>query len=120
LEEDLDIKFVKKYIDKGVPILWQMRSLEEYNRIANDRTAKRKSIKEFDIWTKQIQKESDDVSLGMKANQSNHHICMIIGYNEKTRELAVSDSWGPRYELRWVHIDIAKAVTTRGGFVIDF
>lgn len=120
LEEDLDIKFVKKYIDKGVPILWQMRSLEEYNKIVNDRTAKRKSIKEFDTWTKQIQKESDDVSLAMKANQSNHHICMIIGYNEKTRELAVSDSWGPRYELRWVHIDIAKAVTTRGGFVIDF
>jgi hypothetical protein len=44
---------------------------------------------------------------------------MIIGYNEQTSEIAVSDSWGPRYGLRWVHIDIAKAVTSRGGFVID-
>ena len=45
---------------------------------------------------------------------------MVIGYNEATNEVAVSDSWGPRYELRWVHLDIAKAVTSRGGFVIDF
>jgi len=56
----------------------------------------------------------------MLAQKENYHICMIIGYNEETQELAVSDSWGPAYELRWVHIDIAKAVTSSGGFVIDF
>jgi len=47
---------------------------------------------------------------------------MIIGYNEATNELAVSDSWGPRYEIRWVHTDIANAVSSKynDGFVIDF
>ena len=45
---------------------------------------------------------------------------MVIGYNESTNEVAVSDSWGPRYELRWVHLDIAKAVTSRGGFCDRF
>lgn len=45
---------------------------------------------------------------------------MVVGYNEATNEVGVSDSWGPRYELRWVHVDIARAVTSSGGFVIDF
>jgi hypothetical protein len=27
---------------------------------------------------------------------------MIIGYNKITGEVAVSDSWGPEYEERWI------------------
>ena len=33
---------------------------------------------------------------------------MIIGYNEATQELAVSDSWGARFELRWVPLSVAN------------
>jgi hypothetical protein len=27
---------------------------------------------------------------------------MIIGYNKETGEVAVSDSWGPAFEERWI------------------
>lgn len=119
LEKDLKIRRVKSYINKGVPILWCMRSLPSYNKIANARTKERATVTDFAKWKEDIEAEAKNVVSSMKNNESNHHICMIIGYNEATDELAVSDSWGERYELRWIHIDIAKAVTSRGGFVID-
>ncbi|MBK1833933.1 hypothetical protein [Roseibacillus ishigakijimensis] len=119
LDEDLDLKTVRKYIDKGVPILWQMCSLPNYNQIANTRTIQRSEVENFEKWAEEIAEEAEKVAPGL-AIPANHHICMIIGYNEATKELAVSDSWGPEYELRWVHVDIAKAVTSQGGFVIDY
>lgn len=119
LERDLKIRNVKRYIDKGVPILWQMRSLKEYNKIANQRTKERASVTDFSDWTVAIAQQAEEVAPRMLERLENYHICMIIGYNEETNELAVSDSWGARYELRWVHVDIAKAVTSAGGFVID-
>ncbi len=119
LEKGLKIRSIKKYIDKGVPILWQMRSLDQYNKIANARSKQRIKVTDYSKWATDIDQEAQEVAPSMENNKTNHHICMIIGYNEKTNELAVSDSWGPRYELRWIHIDIAKAVTNPGGFVID-
>jgi hypothetical protein len=119
LHEDFEIKTVKRYIDKGVPVLWQMRSLSQYNEVANKRTKEREEVDDFSTWASEIQSEAEQVAPQLSAS-ANYHICMVIGYNEETNEVAVSDSWGPRYELRWVHLDIAKAVTSRGGFVIDF
>ena len=119
LHEDFDIKTVKDFIDTGVPVLWQMRSLGKYNDVANQRTKERETVEDFTAWASEIAEEAAEVEPQLKAD-ANYHICMVIGYNEATNEVAVSDSWGPRYELRWVHLDIAKAVTSRGGFVIDF
>ena len=119
LHEDFDIKTVKDFIDTGVPVLWQMRSLGKYNDVANERTKEREGVEDFTVWASDIAAEAAEVAPQLKAD-ANYHICMVIGYNEATNEVAVSDSWGPRYELRWVHLDIAKAVTSRGGFVIDF
>lgn len=119
LHEDFDIKTVRDFIDTGVPVLWQMRSLKKYNDVANARTKERETVEDFTAWASVIAEEADEVEPQLKAD-ANYHICMVIGYNEATNEVAVSDSWGPSYELRWVHLDIARAVTSRGGFVIDF
>lgn len=51
--------------------------------------------------------------------KGNYHLCMIIGYNETSNELAVSDSWGANYTIRWIHVDEAEAVNNGGGYVID-
>jgi len=120
LNKDLEIRKIKKFIDKGVPVLWQMRSIAPYNKLVNKRTSERKKIQNFTTWSETIQKEADQNVSQFRGENTNYHICMIIGYNEATKELAVSDSWGARYELRWVHIDLAKAVTSSGGFAIDF
>ena len=118
LHEDLDMTEVKRYVNKGVPILWQMASLETYNAAVNEMNRKWVKTPDLEKWKEDVQFYTDAL-LPVMHTESNHHICMIIGYNEATGEVAVSDSWGPSYELRWVPIKVAKAVTTSGGFVID-
>ena len=39
---------IKRYIEKGVPILWRMCSLSGYNQIANARTRERRKVTECD------------------------------------------------------------------------
>ena len=116
--ESLDPKKLKRYIEKGVPVLWQMCSLSGYNQIANSRTRARRNIKDWAQYAEKIAAEAEKNATKLRA-RSNFHICMIIGYNEATQELAVSDSWGKNYSMRWIHISEAEAVSNRNGFVID-
>ncbi len=118
LHKDLDMTEVKRYINKGVPILWQMASIEAYNAAVNEYSIKRTKANDFEKWKEDVDFYTNAL-LPVMHTESNHHICMIVGYNEATGEIAVSDSWGPKYELRWVPIKVAQAVTTSGGFVID-
>ncbi|WP_411845960.1 hypothetical protein AAFN60_20680 [Roseibacillus persicicus] len=114
----LRMRTVQRYIDEGVPIMWQMCSLSEYNAIANRRTQARKSVTDWAAYAAQIAEEAEANAKTMENVKANFHVCMIIGYNEATQELAVSDSWGARYEIRWIHIDEAAAVGNGKGFAI--
>ena len=109
---------IKRYIEKGVPILWQMCSLPGYNKVANSRTRARRSVNDWANYASKIAvaAEKNREALQTKAN---FHLCMIIGYNETTKEIAVSDSWGKSYSIRWIHVDEAEAVSNKGGYVID-
>ncbi len=118
LQEKLTTRAVSRYIDKGVPVLWQMASLEDYNKLANAWTEERQQQSDWAAWTEKAKTTGEEAGKKLVPSE-NFHICMIIGYNTATNELAVSDSWGPKYELRWVPLDVAKAVTIGGGFVID-
>lgn len=118
LQQELNIRLVARYIDKGVPVLWQMASIPEYNQIANELTQQRKAVSDFKQWPATLDAATAKVRPSLH-NTTNFHICMIIGYNEASSEVAVSDSWGPGYALRWVPLEVARAITTRGGFVID-
>lgn len=109
---------IKRYIDKGVPILWQMCSLPGYNQVANGRTRARKQVKDWADYATKIAAAAEKNAQALQA-KGNYHICMIIGYNETTNEIAVSDSWGKNYTIRWIHVDEAEAVSNRNGFVID-
>ena len=110
---------LKRYIEKGVPVLWQMCSLPGYNKIANQRTAERENVKDWTAYAAKIEEEAKSNVETLTAKGNYHHICMIIGYNETTNEIAVSDSWGTRYTIRWIHLDEAEAVSNQNGFVID-
>jgi hypothetical protein len=109
---------LKKYIEKGVPVLWQMCSLPAYNNIANERSAQRPKTKDWTSYAAKIAEEAS-ANVDKLTAKGNYHICMIIGYNETTNEVAVSDSWGTRYTIRWIHVDEAEAVSNQNGFVID-
>ncbi|MGB6219617.1 C39 family peptidase [Haloferula sp.] len=113
----LRIRDVKKYIDDGVPVMWTMRSLNEYNSVATKNTQRRKKVTDWSDWAATIAEETAEL-VESEQVQANHHICMIVGYNEATGELAVSDSWGPSYERRWVPLGLANWVSQGGLFMI--
>ncbi len=110
----LELNDISEWIDKGVPILWTMYSSDQYNLIAQQRTQSREK-QNPQMWATQIAKEAIANSQALQNNREGGHICMIIGYNEMTNEVAVTDSWGSSYALRWVHVDEVRAATWDDG-----
>ena len=115
--KDLKIRDVKRYIDEGIPIMWTLCSMEAYNEVADKDTEKRKSVQDWKAYATEITAENIGYVKKPKP-EDNRHICMIIGYNEATQEIAVSDSWGPRFELRWVPVSVANWASCGGLFMI--
>lgn len=115
--KELKIRDVKRYVDQGIPIMWSMFSMDAYNDQADKNTDKRKTISDWTAYTTEIAAGATAVTSKPKPDD-NRHVCMIIGYNEKTHELAVSDSWGARFELRWVPLPVANWANSGHFFMI--
>ena len=109
---------VAKFIDEGLPVMWGMFSTEEFNAAADERMRRRKDMDDPAGWSASLE-EARDAAKKWRKDPEDAHICMIIGYNEKTGELAVSDSWGPQFAERWVTAEEAKAVSQNRFFVIS-
>ena len=115
---EIKLRTVKKYVDEGLPIIWTMFSSREYNSFVNKRTTERLSVNDWKVWKDRSKNEARDIHL-LKDFMS-AHACMIIGYNNKTEEIAVSDSWGPSYAVRWVPVDQIEQVSQGSIYLIDF
>ena len=109
---------VAKFIDEGLPVMWAMFSTDEFNAAADERMRLRKDMPEPAVWSAGLE-ESRKAAKKWRQDPEAGHICMIIGYNEKTGELAVSDSWGPRFAERWITAEEAKAVSQNHFYVIQ-
>jgi hypothetical protein len=115
--QQLRIQDIKRYINEGIPIMWRLCSMPEYNAAADKNTAARANITDWKAYSTEILTASTQLAKSSKPG-SNHHLCMIIGYNEATQEIAVSDSWGPKFELRWVPVSIANWASSGSLFMI--
>ncbi|MEM9480959.1 MAG: hypothetical protein AAGA58_14990, partial [Verrucomicrobiota bacterium] len=115
---DLSVSKLSKYIDAGLPVVWSMCSTNWFNETANARTAERKQTTDWGAWAKKMEAAADAAKDREQAN-SNHHVVIIIGYNEETDEIAFTDSWGPRYAERWITIPEAETVTSDRLYVIQ-
>jgi hypothetical protein len=115
----IDPASVAKYVDRGLPVMWVMYSTKEYNDLANDRTKERDGMTDAAAWKKTLA-ESRKGQKPLQPNRNEGHMCMIIGYNKETGEVAVSDSWGPAFEERWVHGAEATQISQGTIMVIGF
>ena len=95
-----------------------MCSLPGYNQVANARTRARRNVTNWTNYASKIAIAAEKNSEALQ-DKANFHLCMIIGYNEETNEIAISDSWGKNYSVRWIHVHEAEAVSNKGGYVID-
>ena len=101
------ISDIKQVIDEGKPVIWGLYSSGEFNRRMADRNSKRKTVTDWTKWSNDLQVMRASAPL---LPHEGSHCCMIIGYNEKSREIALSDSWGSEYRERWMTEEEAAAI----------
>ena len=102
---------IQKAIDEGLPMIWTMWSSNVYGDRANQNTHARQTMT-TEQWLKTLKKQKK-----IKDVHEGPHICLVIGYNATTNEIAVSNSWGnSAAALWWVRMDDAEVVA-RGKLV---
>ena len=110
---------VAKFIDRGLPIMWAMFSTSQFNATATSRIPARAEMTDPAAWKKELERDRK-AARKFHIDRSSGHVCMIIGYNKQTGEIAVSDSWGPQFAERWVTPEEATAVSQGVFTVINF
>jgi hypothetical protein len=100
-------------IDQGVPLMWAMFVVDPLNADLTKRSVARKAVQtpaDLMQYVGMLDAARQDAT-HLKIDRGNGHMCMIIGYNKETNELAISDSWGPSYAERWITVEEAQAIT---------
>ena len=109
---------VASFVDRGLPVMWTMFSTDDYNEAADSRAEARRAMTDPKAWGDSL-KGARAAAKKFRQDKLSAHACLIIGYNKATRELCVSDSWGPAYKERWVAEEEAQAVSQNGFYVIE-
>jgi hypothetical protein len=111
------IQEIKSAIDAGKPILFTHYSTEEFNKRVNERMMHRIAVTNWEDWSTRFL-PSLKKTIPLKPDPEYGHICLIIGYNEKTREIAISDSWGRAAKERWMTEEEAKQIQQPGALSV--
>jgi hypothetical protein len=117
-KDEMKLKDLAKYIDKGVPVMWCLCSTKNFNETANRRTKERKNVTNWAEWKSKVTAEA--ASNPMPKDKDTRHVVLIIGYNKDTNEIAFSDSWGDDYKERWITLQEAQFVSDDRFYVIGF
>ncbi|MEM1157337.1 MAG: hypothetical protein AAGH72_03690 [Verrucomicrobiota bacterium] len=108
---ELEPRKIAKYIDQGLPLMWAVYAGSHlYMQGINDRTDKRSQVTDWQAWNEQLEPAREAVE-DMNGLRTGGHVCIIIGYNEETREIATSDSWGKQFIERWMTVEEAEALS---------
>ena len=108
---EVNLSVIKKYIDRGIPLMWPMYVNQQYEKIRlASQTSRQKAIFP-EAWKKVIRRYR-------VPNTGVMHVCLIVGYNEITDEIGVSNSWGDRELVpTWVPVKIARRVSQKSTIV---
>lgn len=116
----LTVQALAKYIDKGFPLMWGIFYDPDMDKAISSRSKERLAVTDWKAWLEKLKSARNIPKVGPKmlrmpdspgGEVNNGHIRMIVGYNAKTGEVAISDSWGKRFEERWATVEEARAMT---------
>ena len=110
---------IKKCIARGLPVMWAVCVDRGFDDSLTARTKERAQMSDPQAWKKQLD-DDRKAARKIKNNPLNGHVRMIIGYNETTREIAFSDSWGAGAAERWMTEEEAQAISQGGYQFINF
>ena len=105
----LDLPKLESFFAKGIPLTWAMFVDEKLDQDLSHRV-KERATADPKAWS-QILEPKRKAARSIKKNSANGHVCLLIGCNRETKELATSDSWGPEFAERWITLEEARAIS---------
>jgi hypothetical protein len=118
---DLDMKMISQNIDNGLPIMWACSIHIPFERAILERKSERAQVTDWNAWAAKLQAQ-DVVEIPAEivgTLSAGGHQRMIIGYNARTNEIAISDSWSKAFAIRWMTLPEAKAINAGQSYVIE-
>jgi hypothetical protein len=118
---DLDLTMISKNIDSGLPIMWTCAIHIPLERTITERKKDRDKVTDWNAWGAQLAAgENLEIARDVTGSPvAGGHQRMIIGYNNKTNEIAISDSWSKKYAIRWMTLAEANAINAGQSYVIE-
>ena len=117
---DLDMRMIAKYIDNGLPIMWTCLIHAPFEKAISQRKEARGKVTDWSAWASQLETQ-DKAEIPEEITGTppvGGHQRMIIGYNNKTGEIAISDSWSKEFAIRWMTLREANAINAGQSYVI--
>lgn len=105
----LELPKLESYFERGIPLTWALFVDQEIDRDLTRRGKERTAADPAD-WAKTLEQKRK-AARNIRKNPQNGHVCLLIGCNRKTGELATSDSWGPEFAERWITVEEARALS---------
>jgi len=111
IDDSLDPDDLADFIDEGLPVMWAVFAQSTLYQIElTKRSLERENVSDWEQWENSLEPHRERVN-DLSGLRLGGHVCMIIGYNKETREIATSDSWGPMFEERWMTVEEAEALS---------
>lgn len=108
----MQISKIRQCVDKGIPMFWSMFAAPEYLNRLRANTQQRLAAKDFNVYSKNL-KSLEPLEIPRREMLNHAHLCLIIGYNLKTKELCISDSWGDFAAEQWISLEDALYVSQK-------
>ncbi|MBR5621730.1 MAG: C39 family peptidase [Opitutales bacterium] len=103
---------IRQCVDKGIPMFWSMFAIPEYLNRLKANTQARANCPDAAAWSEQLKKQ-EPFTATREEMVREAHLCLIIGYNLKTKEICVSDSWGDYAAEQWISFEDAFSVSQK-------
>lgn len=110
--QSMQFSKIKQSVDKGIPLLWSMYTAPAYESRLNANTLARANAANFADFAKKL-KRTEPLEISPAELRQYGHMCLIIGYNTKTKEICVSNSWGEHAKEQWIRFEDAEAVSQK-------
>lgn len=95
-----------KLIDDGTPLMWAQRSTpaltDMFWKLSSDRSNLEKPSRKRE---RKLGGEADE-ALDAKTTA---HACLVVGYNSRTGEIAISNTWQGKSDLIWIPFEVFEA-----------
>ena len=108
---------LSRFIDEGRPVLWALSSTPDFNALATAYTKARPAPPDA---LRAYVEQHRRLGRELKYESASAHLCLLIGYNRITGELAFSDSWGPDFVERWLPANAVQAVSSGDIWTLNF